>query len=151
MFNTESVRCSLKCFGRSLLGLPRLCAFGQKDRKNSNLKIKAEFSASLLQSSVSRDPSEIILKSWFGGQETFASIDVFSTLLLDIFAESFFQNQKILDFVIKRKFKWSIYWEYKSLQIFYLNESINVLLNKTKTKYHTDPKLLNILLLDAEC
>ncbi len=52
--------------------------------------MKAEFSASLLQSSVSRDPSEIIIKSWFGGQETFASIDVLSTLLLDIFAESFF-------------------------------------------------------------
>ncbi len=32
---------------------------------------KAEFSASLLQSSVSHDPSEIILKQWFGAQEAF--------------------------------------------------------------------------------
>ncbi len=32
---------------------------------------KAEFSASLLQSSVLHDPSEIILICWFDGQETF--------------------------------------------------------------------------------
>ncbi len=32
---------------------------------------KAEFSASLLQSSVSHDPSEIILIYWFGAQATF--------------------------------------------------------------------------------
>ncbi len=34
----------------------------------------AEFSASLLQSSVSRDPSEIILICWFGAQQTFIVI-----------------------------------------------------------------------------
>ncbi len=33
--------------------------------------IKVECSASLLQSSVSHDPSEIILISWFAAQETF--------------------------------------------------------------------------------
>ncbi len=33
--------------------------------------IKAEFSASLLQSSVSHDPSEIILISWFDAQENY--------------------------------------------------------------------------------
>ncbi len=38
--------------------------------------IKAEFSASLLQSSVSHDPSEIILICWFAAQETFIIIDV---------------------------------------------------------------------------
>jgi len=32
--------------------------------------IKAEFSASLLQSSVSHDPSEIIIIWWFVAQET---------------------------------------------------------------------------------
>ncbi len=32
---------------------------------------KADFSASLLQSSVSHDPSEIILICWFAAQETF--------------------------------------------------------------------------------
>ncbi len=35
---------------------------------------KAEFSASLLQSSVSYDPSEIILIHWFSAQETFIII-----------------------------------------------------------------------------
>ncbi len=36
---------------------------------NLFLWCKAEFSASLLQSSVSHDPSEIILKFWFAAQE----------------------------------------------------------------------------------
>ncbi len=36
--------------------------------------IKAEFSASLLQSSVSHDPSEIILIYWFAARETFLII-----------------------------------------------------------------------------
>ncbi len=36
--------------------------------------IKAEFSASFLQSSVSHDPSEIILIGWFAAQETFIII-----------------------------------------------------------------------------
>ncbi len=36
--------------------------------------IKAEFSASLLQSSVSHDPSEIILICWLAAQETFLII-----------------------------------------------------------------------------
>jgi len=35
---------------------------------------KGEFSASLLQSSVSHDPSEIILIWWFADQETFIII-----------------------------------------------------------------------------
>ncbi len=35
---------------------------------------KAEFLASLLQSSVSHDPSEIILTYWFAAQETFILI-----------------------------------------------------------------------------
>jgi len=33
--------------------------------------VKLNFSASLLQSSVSHDPSEIILICWFGAQEYF--------------------------------------------------------------------------------
>jgi len=36
--------------------------------------IKAEFAASLLQSSESHDPSEIILIWWFAAQETFIII-----------------------------------------------------------------------------
>ncbi len=40
---------------------------------------KAEFSASLLQSSVSHDPSEIILIYWFAGQETFLIIIIKNT------------------------------------------------------------------------
>jgi len=45
-----------------------------------NLKIlysyigKAEFSASLLQSSVSHDPSEILIICWFDAQDTFIII-----------------------------------------------------------------------------
>ncbi len=35
---------------------------------------KVDFSASLLQSSVSHDPSEIILICWFDAQETFLII-----------------------------------------------------------------------------
>ncbi len=35
---------------------------------------KAEFAASLLQSSVSHDPSEIILICWFAAQEIFLII-----------------------------------------------------------------------------
>ncbi len=38
--------------------------------------IKAEFSASFLQSSVSHDPSEIILICWLAAQETFLIINV---------------------------------------------------------------------------
>ncbi len=36
---------------------------------------KAEFSASLLQSSVSHDTSEIILIYWFSAQETFLIVN----------------------------------------------------------------------------
>jgi len=36
--------------------------------------VKAEFSASSLQSSVSHDPSEMILICWFAAQETFLII-----------------------------------------------------------------------------
>ncbi len=39
-----------------------------------NNVVKAEFSASFLQSSVSHDPSEIILICWFAAQETFLII-----------------------------------------------------------------------------
>ncbi len=41
---------------------------------NLFLWYKAEFSASLLQFSVSHDPSEIILICWFAAQETFLII-----------------------------------------------------------------------------
>ncbi len=45
--------------------------------------IKAEFSASLLQSSVSHDPSEIILICWFAAQEKMYSY--YQVVLLHIF------------------------------------------------------------------
>ncbi len=63
---------------------------------------KAKFSASLLQSSVSHDSSEIILICWFAAQETFITIiNVENSLLLSIFVEIvfFFQNS-----LINRKF-----------------------------------------------
>jgi len=50
------------------------------------LKCKAEFSASLLQSSVSHDPSEIIY--WFGAQETFLIIS-FLVIMLQTVAKYF--------------------------------------------------------------
>ncbi len=37
-------------------------------------RVKSEFSASLLQSSLSHDPSEIILICWFTAQEAFLII-----------------------------------------------------------------------------
>ncbi len=46
--------------------------------------IKAEFSASLLQSSVSHDPSEIILISWFAAQETFIIIIIIIIIIINI-------------------------------------------------------------------
>ncbi len=48
---------------------------------------KAEFSASLLQSSVSCDPSEIIIKCWFSAQETFLII-INAKKLLNVFVEN---------------------------------------------------------------
>ncbi len=51
---------------------------------NLFLWCKAEFSASLLRSSVSHDPSEIILKCWFAAQETFIK----TVVLLYIFVET---------------------------------------------------------------
>ncbi len=38
--------------------------------------VKAEFSVSFLQTSVARDPSEIILICWFAAQETLLIINV---------------------------------------------------------------------------
>ncbi len=63
----------------SILCSPRLHLFDQKYNKNSNIvkyylssvlknKIKAAFSALLLQSSVSHDHSDIILIWWFPAQ-----------------------------------------------------------------------------------
>ncbi len=44
--------------------------------------IKAEFSASLLQSSVSHDPLEIILIWWFAAQESFLIIISLNTVVV---------------------------------------------------------------------
>ncbi len=67
--------------------------------------IKAEFSASFLQSSVSHDPSEIILICWFAAQETFIIIinvescsalyfwKPWSYLMLNIYIKKFLQKQ----------------------------------------------------------
>jgi len=52
---------------------------------NLLLIYNAEFSASLLQSSVSHDPSEIILICRFAGQETFHLIISFKQLCYFIF------------------------------------------------------------------
>ncbi len=68
---------------------PKLHLFNKKYTKNSNI-VKTVFyfnilflwcqiwffNQSILQSSVSHDPSEIILICWFGAQETFFIINV---------------------------------------------------------------------------
>ncbi len=61
--------------------------------------IKAEFSASLLQSSVSHDPSEIILICWFAAYETFLLFVENSCSLL------FCGHLVFQDFVMNRKYK----------------------------------------------
>ncbi len=45
---------------------------------------KPEFSASLLQSSGSHDPSEIIVIYWFSDQETFLIVNSFKTVQIEI-------------------------------------------------------------------
>ncbi len=55
---------------------------------NLFLWCKADFLASLLQSSMSHDPSEIILICWFAAQETFLIIVLKTVVLLNIFAET---------------------------------------------------------------
>ncbi len=64
--------------------------------------IKAEFSATLLQSSVSHDPSEIILICWFAAQDTFLIIINFENgVLLKYFVKIvIFKNS-----LMNRKFK----------------------------------------------
>jgi len=47
--------------------------------------IKAEFLTPLLRSSVSHDPSEIILICWFAAQETFIIINVESSCVQFLF------------------------------------------------------------------
>ncbi len=44
--------------------------------------IKTQFLASLLQSSVSHDPSEIILICWFAAQETFVIIIIIIIIII---------------------------------------------------------------------
>ncbi len=67
--------------------------------------IKAEFSASLLQSSVSHDPSEIILICWFAAQETFLIvIGVENSCAASYFCEyrdTFLFQQKLVLLFIK--------------------------------------------------
>ncbi len=57
-------------------------------------------STSLLQSSVSRDPSEIILECWFAAQETLLSV-LKTVELLNIFVET---DRLFQDCLINRKF-----------------------------------------------
>ncbi len=70
-------------------------------KRNLFLWCKAVFSASLLQSSVSHDPSEIILICWFAAQETFIIniiiiINV-TVVLVHIFVETFIHFSGLFD------------------------------------------------------
>ncbi len=80
---------------------------------------KAEFSVSLLQSSTSHDPLEIILIFWFPAQETFLIIIIrvenscvasyFLQTMLDFFQDTLIKrNIKITQFIWNRNYFWSI-------------------------------------------
>ncbi len=60
---------------------------------------KAEFSASLLQSSVSHDPSEIILTWWFDVQETFIIINVENSFYSSLMNRKFQKQHLLKSFV----------------------------------------------------
>ncbi len=83
-------------FFLNLLCSPRLYLFDQNAAKqfvkyyyNLIYSYYGKFSASLLQSSVSHDPSEIILICWFAAQKTFLIIiNVKTVVLLNIFVET---------------------------------------------------------------
>ncbi len=62
---------------------------------NLFLWCKAEFSASLLQASVSHDPSEIIQIFWFAAQETFSS-----SIIINV--ENSFVKNKLMNIKFKR-------------------------------------------------
>ncbi len=86
----------------------------------------------LLQSSVSHDPSEIILMCWFGAQETFLIIivgNIFVEALLKIL--SWIENSKE-----KHLFEVEIFCKSTILAVY-------CLLAKQQQKNLTDPKLLN--------
>ncbi len=61
--------------------------------------MKAEFSASLLQSSVSHDPSEIFLIWWFAAQETFLVIINVGSIRAHIFVETVLFDEKKVQYV----------------------------------------------------
>ncbi len=56
--------------------------------------IKAEFSASFLQSSVSHDPSEIILICWFAAQVTWLLVSMLKTVVL-LYMLVFVESSKV--------------------------------------------------------
>ncbi len=73
---------------------------------NLFLGCKAEFSASLLQSSVSHDPSEIILICWFADHETFFIIKTVETVNIKTFKTVVLFN--IFVEIVKKYFFWWI-------------------------------------------
>ncbi len=100
-----------KVFSKSLLCSPRLHLFDQNYSKKSeilpfeitlfNFKIKfipvikAEFPASLLQFSVSHDPSEIILVCRFVARKHFLLSVLITFALLNIFGNFFMKEQHL--------------------------------------------------------
>ncbi len=83
---------------------------------------KMEFSASLLQSSVSHDPSEIILIFWFAPQETFVII-INVILNIDYYDYHFYHCFNILYIII--------IWCFMFLEklLYRKRERVNILLN----------------------
>jgi len=58
--------------------------------KINSYDVKAEFTASLLQSSLSHEPSEIILICWFDAQEIFLNINVDSSCAASYFSSKLY-------------------------------------------------------------
>ncbi len=99
--------------------------------------IKAEFSASLLQSSESHD--QIILICWFGAQETFMIIIIISVQNISIFVKKIFFQDSLMNRKFRTEFTWNriLFYKYYIIHAFTVTfDQLNVtLLNKTSNYF----------------
>ncbi len=107
--------------------------------------IKAEFSASLLQSSVSHDPSEIILIYWLAAQETFFLLLMLKMVVLLNNNKCTFYFQDMMN-KSKRLFYSDFFFFGKNIRIFcVIFDHLISWLNKSIFFYFNDPILQIIL------
>ncbi len=79
--------------------------------------IKEEFSASLLQSSLSHDPAEIILICWFAAQEFFYIFTCYYYQYLEYFFSGFFDEKKGPKIRFRFKFSSIIHYTIQKLGV----------------------------------